>query len=149
MKQRKTKLNTGGIEGKEKSIRIRHGCTKREQRPQQGNGICVKGQLQLKDALLLNKLGSVGVALQFCCVASHLWNNPENQELRQLGTSYTVSQFIRPQQLLSSNFAPERNSADYFLLFSQSRCWRIRSCGMWRRVLTDVSNNSTAYSGQD
>jgi hypothetical protein len=72
IKQRKTKLNTDGIEEKAKSVHIRRGNTKRGQRPQQGNGICVKGQLQFKDVLLFNKLGNVGIALQFRCVASHL-----------------------------------------------------------------------------
>jgi hypothetical protein len=81
IKQRTTELNTDGIEGKAKAVHIRRGNTKRGQRPQQGNGLCVKGQLQFKDALLLNKLGNVGMALQFYCVASHLWNIPENQEL--------------------------------------------------------------------
>jgi hypothetical protein len=72
IKQRKTNLNTDGSEEKAKSAHIRHGNTTRGQRLQQGNGICVKGQLQFKDALLLNKLGNVGTALQFCCGASYL-----------------------------------------------------------------------------
>lgn len=75
IKQRKTKLNTDGIEGKRSQSVSCRGNTKRGQRPQQqqqqqSNGICVKGQLQFKDALLLNKLGNVDTALQFCRVAS-------------------------------------------------------------------------------